>query len=290
MISWNGLNGCKFSLTVDGYEYPDVVRGHDANWLLLNISLENALDAQSRTVADALAWELPKFAKWLQGIIDGRRDEPTFFFYDQHLRIEYDVESREQLRMSIDFKIWNDGIADTLSAQVSPSSGDLQSARDYILDRAKNFPPRGELGRKMSELSEKFDRIKIGKSPTTGHIRKYHISLDFEGPESEYSVKKNFEIWLEGDGFFDFDFPWRVIIERVRQIQESTWESAIIEIQPYEYFEDFVDFKLRLDNLVVDGYFEYSLCILYLRSESQELLELIQSNCSGHDVEEVKIV
>lgn len=290
MIIWTGQNGCNFSLAVIGYQYPEKTQGHDANWLLLNITLENEKDSRSRTVADALAWELPKFAEWLQQIIDGTCGEPEFFFNDQHIRIKCDTESSGKALMSIYFTIWSDSDPDTISARVAPSPDDLKSAKEYILTQVKKFPPRGELGRRVAELDEKFRQTRIGRPPIVGKVRIYRIDLDFEGPEQDSSNESMFELWLEGDGFFDFDFPWRAVVELVRELQESTWESTTIEIQPFEHFEDFVDFELRLDDLVVAGYFEYSLCILYLRSESEELLKLIQSNCSGQEVEIEKIV
>jgi len=83
------------------------------------------------------------------------------------------------------------------------------------------------------------------------------------------------------DAGFDFNFPFRPLLEFVRDRLTETSVSAELMLPEYIEFEDFVDGEMHLPDRRIGIYFEHSLSYVSFSSCRLENLKRLVSSADG---------
>lgn len=82
-------------------------------------------------------------------------------------------------------------------------------------------------------------------------------------------------LWFEKHPF-DFNYPFRYAIKLIHNSIEQEYGNIQLEIQPFEIDEDFIEFTFIVDQEIIYGYFEYSVCYLQLSSTNDKILRFMR--------------
>ncbi len=93
---------------------------------------------------------------------------------------------------------------------------------------------------------------------------------------SRFRVCQNFD-----DACFDFNFPFRPLLEFVRDCIETSGTSVELVLPDYYEHEDFVEGRLGLTGRDVWVYFEHSLAYLSFSSYDRQDLNLLKEMTEG---------
>lgn len=107
----------------------------------------------------------------------------------------------------------------------------------------------------------------------------YQLLLDFDEIDEVKSSDVPFHVGLQFEAAFDFNFPFRPLLEFIRARVSEHAGTAELVLPEYIEFEDFIVGELKLPDRTIGVYFEYSLCYLSFSSPRREDLELLV-NCS----------
>lgn len=109
----------------------------------------------------------------------------------------------------------------------------------------------------------------------------YDIMLVYERIEEDELSEFQFHLCHYFDGGFDFNFPFRPLLEFVAECLRQRGVNAEIKLPDYYEFEDFVEGSIKVGSGEVVIYFEHSLCYFSLSSNSQEDLNLLIAALQG---------
>jgi hypothetical protein len=157
MPRWEGLHGQRFAFSIEGYQYPEILDGHDANWVFLEVEAENEQGSWERRCACMLTWEIAWFAKWLKNVVLGRTDESLRVLEGDLKLLVAKAQGSHRLMVCLEYGLAYENMA-VLSGErdksvigVCLTDEEVDKAVAYFEDRFAAFPPRGEQGRRLYE-------------------------------------------------------------------------------------------------------------------------------------------
>jgi hypothetical protein len=71
MVMLHGEDGYAFGLTIDGYEYPDIVTGYDGNWLFVRVDIQHPRGDWWFRSAWMTTLDARRLIDWLEGAVVG---------------------------------------------------------------------------------------------------------------------------------------------------------------------------------------------------------------------------
>jgi hypothetical protein len=109
----------------------------------------------------------------------------------------------------------------------------------------------------------------------------YSVVLAFSRNERDVGAHSKFHTGQNFDACFDFNFPFRPLLEFVAECLRQEGVTVDLDLPDYIEFEDFVEGYLRVDGRPVEVYFEHSLSYLSLGSDSQQDLIMVMNASQG---------
>lgn len=109
----------------------------------------------------------------------------------------------------------------------------------------------------------------------------YSVVLAFSKIENDDFVDSKFHTGQTFDASFDFNFPFRPLLEFVAECLRQEGVTVDFSLPDYMEFEDFVTGYLNVDGREVAVYFEHSLSYFSLSSNSQEDLMMLVNASQG---------
>ena len=109
----------------------------------------------------------------------------------------------------------------------------------------------------------------------------YRLVLEYGEIEEAKSSDVPFHLCLQFEATFDFNFPFRPLLEYICDCVRKKIRSAELILPEYLEFEDFVEGEMKLPDRSIGIYFEHSLAYLSFSSEHQEDLEFLVSSSGG---------
>jgi len=109
----------------------------------------------------------------------------------------------------------------------------------------------------------------------------YSVILDFSKIKKDDFADSKFQTGQYFDALFDFNFPFRPLLEFVAECLRQQGVTVEISLPDYMECEDFVTGYLSVDGREVSIYFEHSLSYFSLASNSQEDLMMLVNASQG---------
>ncbi|VAW71166.1 hypothetical protein MNBD_GAMMA12-1656, partial [hydrothermal vent metagenome] len=80
----------------------------------------------------------------------------------------------------------------------------------------------------------------------------YNISIKFEEDEKDDNESNDrYGISFYNEEIFDFNFPFRVVINAIFDVLQEEFKNISLQIDDYLEYEDFVFFELIIDNELI---------------------------------------
>ena len=109
----------------------------------------------------------------------------------------------------------------------------------------------------------------------------YEMALNCDGIEEHETSAFRFEICYYFNAPFDFNFPFRPLMDFIAGCLKQADVTVEISLPHYMEFEDFVTGSLTVDGRQVGIYFEHSLCYVSFASNSPDDLMMLFNASQG---------
>jgi len=115
----------------------------------------------------------------------------------------------------------------------------------------------------------------------------YEVILAFDQIEEDDKAEFRFRLRQFFDALFDFNFPFRPLIDFLAECVRQTGVPVDVTLPDYGEFEDFVDGSMNIDGSEIRIYFEYSLSFISFEAKTPDglsrLLTASQSRRFQHE-------
>ncbi len=109
----------------------------------------------------------------------------------------------------------------------------------------------------------------------------YEVVLSCDGIEEHQESEFRFEVCHYCNRLFDFNFPFRPLIEFVAECLRGEGLEVELTLPQYVELEDFVTGNLIMDGRKIAIYFEHSLSFVSFASNSQKDLVMLINASKG---------
>jgi hypothetical protein len=157
MLIWTGVHGEVFKFQIIGYQFPSIVEGYDANWLIAEVEGANELGTWSKRDPSLLTWEVAWFSRWLRNVVKGNAYDDALAVYEQTLEFHYLAPEPSYhrfaicLRNELSFYESSKQMDSTSIIVVRVSDAQIREAVEYFDSVLRTYPPRGEQGKTSLE-------------------------------------------------------------------------------------------------------------------------------------------
>jgi hypothetical protein len=141
-------NNRRFSLTVEGYQFPDLTESgdrYDRNWL--NIHCEVSLSRRCWQFTDPfmLTWDVEMWAEWMDELATGTQTHDFAVAYDGVVSLRFKDIIADAYQILVQFTdngrpLWTKQRKYSLSFSVTADQ--LRTAAASLRDDLRRFPPR----------------------------------------------------------------------------------------------------------------------------------------------------
>src|SRR5262245_45503761 len=152
VCDWRGADDHRFALRIERYQFPQITRDYDANWLVVRISARNGEHQWDRRDACILTWELVWMRRWLATVTSVQ--DRVMSFLEKELTFEFLGSEPGRHHFSVDLKWALSWTRDDHPSVIRLAVSESERRRALEqLDRAiKRFPGRGE----VAKINEKL--------------------------------------------------------------------------------------------------------------------------------------
>jgi hypothetical protein len=157
MPIWEGLYRQYFRFSIEGYQFPDITDGYDANWLVLSVEAKNKQGTWKRTSPCILTWEVAWYAKWLKNVTWGNC-ESELSVLEGDFQLIYVAKAQNLYRFIICLEYGlayekpKEGERDKSVIGICLTETEVKEAVAYFEEVFAAFPPRGEQGKLSFEF------------------------------------------------------------------------------------------------------------------------------------------
>lgn len=109
----------------------------------------------------------------------------------------------------------------------------------------------------------------------------YSVVLAFSKIENDGFADSKFYTGQHFDAPFDFNFPFRPLLEFIAECLRQEGVTVKISLPDYMEFEDFVEGEFTVGGSEISIYFEHSLCYVSFAANSQEDLIMLVDASQG---------
>jgi hypothetical protein len=157
MPIWKGIHGEYFQFSIEGYQFPEIVDDYDANWLFLDVDVQNEQGTWQRRSACILSWEVAWFARWLKNVTFGNcENELSVLEGDFQLVYISKAQGLHRFMVCLEYGLSyvpvKSSERDKSVIGVCLTETEVEEAVTYFEERFTAFPPRGETDKKCYEM------------------------------------------------------------------------------------------------------------------------------------------
>ena len=109
----------------------------------------------------------------------------------------------------------------------------------------------------------------------------YELIIAFDPIEEDHRAECRFRLSQFFDASFDFNFPFRPLIEFLAECVRQTGVPVEVSLPDYDKFEDFVEGFIRIDGSEVRIYFEHSLSFISFEAKTPDGLNRLLTASQG---------
>lgn len=147
----HGDNGTRFTLSIENYQFPEILGDYDGNWLMMRGHVVSPMGTWEFRDACLLTWEYAKLSSWFR-TLDVSGAPTTCRFMELNLEFQYRTSADGQAMIVVLFDLhcsppWQIEHASTLPAyecEYPISLNDCRALADAIDAQLEKYPPRGE--------------------------------------------------------------------------------------------------------------------------------------------------
>lgn len=109
----------------------------------------------------------------------------------------------------------------------------------------------------------------------------YEVILAFDQIEEDDKAELKFRLRQFFDALFDFNFPFRPLIDLLAECVRQTGVPVEVTLPDYDEFEDFVDGSMNVDGSKIRIYFEHSLSFISFEAKTPNGLNRLLTASQG---------
>ena len=143
-------NNCSFTMSLIGYQFPELEDGDDSNWLNVKIEVSHQQGKWSAVDPALLTYEVKWLIDWLRAVSDGKYDERHLWFLEPCLSFHLSPEKGDPDKLIIEFAHefgppWaTEDLDEEHQLVFSLSSIDLIAAAQSLENQLRRYPQRAE--------------------------------------------------------------------------------------------------------------------------------------------------
>lgn len=145
---FKGIHHQKAELTIINYQYPEVTKGWDGNWLYIQLKAENNLGSWKAADPALTTWEVQEAIEWFAALSKGKKPasenltftEPNLSF--QLLNSHTDLIKHIRIHFKLEFRSPFTPPKEECFVDIEVDDQELRRIKDEMIQELSGYPVR----------------------------------------------------------------------------------------------------------------------------------------------------